>query len=75
MSEQRAPVPNTGGVASEVASVVKTLDPNMVAVLLLTLILNGMFFWTYVELAGSRHTEFMAALNSCPDTTLQRAVR
>jgi hypothetical protein len=46
--------------------VVKSLDPNMLAVLLLTVILNGLFFYTYIQLAIDRHVEFMAALKSCP---------
>lgn len=49
-----------------VKEAVRRLDPNMLAVLMLTLILNGLFFYTYIKIAESRHIEFMAALNSCP---------
>lgn len=59
------PVPQTTGTVGEVAGMVKKLDPNMLAVLMLTVALNGMFFYVYVEVARTRHTEFMAALTSC----------
>lgn len=60
--------PNSTVVAavSEVGHMFKRLDPNMLAVLLLTVILNGMFFWVYMQIAHTAHIEFMAALNSCP---------
>lgn len=64
MTEQ-VPSP-TGGVVTAVSNVVRTLDPNMLAVLLLTCVLNGMFFYVYLEIASVRHVEFMSALNSCP---------
>jgi hypothetical protein len=51
---------------SEVTSLINRLDPNMLAVLLLTITLNGMFFYVYMSLASSRHAEFIAALNACP---------
>ena len=54
------------GVTSEIGAAVRRLDPNMLAVLMLTVILNGLFFYTYIRIAESRHLEFMAALNSCP---------
>jgi hypothetical protein len=54
------------GMTGEIANVVKRLDPNMLSVLLLTVALNGMFFHVYVEVARTRHVEFLAALNSCP---------
>lgn len=62
------PPPSGPGAISEVTGVVKQLDPNMLAVLLLTVALNGMFFYVYVSLAQSRHVEFMAALATCPAT-------
>ena len=58
-------IPPPGSV-SEVTSIVKQLDPNVLAVLLLTIVLNGLFFYVYVNLAQSRHVEFMAALATCP---------
>lgn len=66
MSEQRPPSSLTQSAVTEVGGMVRKLDPNMTAVLLLTVILNGLFFYTYVHIADSRHIEFMAALNSCP---------
>jgi hypothetical protein len=53
-------------VTGEIANVVKKLDPNMLSVLLLTVTLNSLFFYVYVEVARTRHVEFLAALNSCP---------
>jgi hypothetical protein len=38
----------------------------MLAVLLLVIVMNSLFFWIYAELATMRHVEFIAALNSCP---------
>lgn len=66
MSGQVPTPPSPHGLVSEVSRVVSTLDPNMLAVLLLTCVLNGMFFYVYMEIANVRHVEFMAALNSCP---------
>jgi hypothetical protein len=51
-----------GGVTTSL----KRLDPNMLAVLMLVIVMNGLFFWIYAELAKMRHVEFIAALNSCP---------
>jgi hypothetical protein len=62
---ENIPTTLTGAVA-EVGGMFKRLDPNMLAVLLLTVILNGMFFYVYIRISDSRHQEFMAALNSCP---------
>jgi hypothetical protein len=72
MSETQPPVLKPhGNAVTEVAGIIKILDPNMVAVLILTVVLNGMFFYVYMNLAQSRHTEFMAALNSCPAMSLR----
>jgi hypothetical protein len=60
---------------SEVSRVVGSLDPNMLAVLLLTVVLNGMFFYVYLEIANVRHVEFMSALNSCPVTSVPEPPR
>lgn len=66
------PPPPTSSSSSVVAAVaevghmVKRLDPNMLAVLLLTVILNGMFFYVYMQISDRSHLQFMAALNSCP---------
>ncbi len=59
-------VAHHGTMISEVSGTLKRLDPNMLAALLLTVILNGMFFYVYLEIAKSQHVEFIAALNSCP---------
>lgn len=72
MSDTPPPAHNpslTHTIIGESTGVIKRLDPNMLAMLLLTVILNGLFFYTYVKIAESRHVEFMAALNSCPSTT------
>jgi hypothetical protein len=70
MSQPVLPPPQThssiGTAVAEVGGVVKRLDPNMLAVLLLTVVLNGMFFYVYIRIADAKHIEFMAALNSCP---------
>jgi hypothetical protein len=58
-----------GAAVAEVGGLVKKLDPNMLAVLLLTVFLNGMFFYVYIRIADAKHIEFMAALNSCPIPT------
>jgi hypothetical protein len=60
------PHSNIGAAVVEVGSMFKKLDPNMLAVLMLTVILNGMFFYVYMKIADTSHIEFMAALNSCP---------
>jgi len=60
------PTQASSSVTGEIAGVVKKLDPNMLSVLLLTVALNSMFFYVYVEVARTRHVEFLAALNSCP---------
>jgi hypothetical protein len=50
----------------DAVEVIKRLDPNMLAALMLTVVLNGMFFYVYVHIADAKHIEFMAALRNCP---------
>jgi hypothetical protein len=78
MSDVRPPVqpPSTVHAAvAEVGGMVKRLDPNMLAVLMLTVVLNGMFFYVYIRIADAKHIEFMAALNSCPVQNPNTGVR
>lgn len=67
MSEASPPPSNMRESAIAVAgTAIKRIDGNMIAVLLLVMTMNGLFFWIYAELAKMRHVEFIAALNSCP---------
>lgn len=66
MSEGQPPPVDRTTIAGSALSIMQKLDPNMLAVLLLVVGMNGLFFWIYAELAKMRHVEFIAALNSCP---------
>jgi hypothetical protein len=50
-----------GGVTTSL----KRLDPNMLAVLMLVMVLNGLFFWAYSENLKLKHQEFLVAIQSC----------
>lgn len=52
-------------IVGTVGETVKRLDSNMLAVLSLVVILNGLFFWSLRILNDRQHIEFMAALNAC----------
>jgi hypothetical protein len=53
-------------IAGTVHQTVQRLDPNMLSVLAMVIVLNGLFFWSYRIRAELAHQEFIAALNSCP---------
>jgi hypothetical protein len=53
------------GVLEAVKHTVTRLDANMLALLAMIVVLNGMFFWALRVNAENRHEEFMYALRSC----------
>jgi hypothetical protein len=50
-----------GGVTTSL----RRLDPNMLAVLLLVTVMNGLFFWAYAQSMNLKHIEFLEALKTC----------
>jgi len=68
VSESPPPQSNARAAIAEVSGIMHKLDPNMLAVLLLVVGMNGLFFWIYAEISKMRHVEFIAALNSCPSS-------
>lgn len=58
--------PVTQGAVAEIAANVRRLDSNMLAVLMLVIVINGMFVWLYDNFSTQRHREFLGALAACP---------
>jgi hypothetical protein len=64
----------TTTIAGTVHQTVQRLDPNMLAVLAMVIILNGLFFWALRINADYQHLEFLAALNACPANRLTEPI-
>lgn len=59
-------------IAGSVHQTIHRLDPNMLAILVMAVVLNGLFFWALRINAEHRHAEFMEALKTCPASTVAR---
>lgn len=65
MSGSSLPPVDRDTITHTVRETIHRLDPNMLAILAMVIVLNGMFFWSLKIDSEFRHQEYVSMMSAC----------